>query len=209
MKSKISLIFVMSFFAQLCFGGACDIKIKNHGVVSASFYSEVLAVIKAMPDVYFAKNSNFDVYSFFADKLGPYSDLKFRRAVMAHVVASMPGQESDWNWTEGRDMAAHNTDLRTQEAGAWQTSCNIIDFDHTIGMLVANECSQYGTSLCSRFINCSKKNHHFAIETVVRALRAGGKTLGTSAVRHWGPLRRGELTPYLSRACVSEIAGKL
>lgn len=172
------------------------------------FYTEVFDTIKSLPDSVFEKNPYNDIYSLLAGRLGPYTSIAQRRAVIVHVISSMAGQESTWRWTLGRDPGASNFSTETQEAGAFQTSCNVRKF-HEVSLtpLISSSCENYSGALCAKFIKCTKGNHKFAIETVARALRF--EKGGVPAYRHWGPLRRGEVTPFLKKECVKGIEEKL
>lgn len=206
----MKLFWLLAFFAtvaQAALPQHCRTYIKNQGYVPDKFYDEVFETIKAMPDDVFARNPYNDIYSLMSAKLGPFETIAERRAVMVHVVSSMAGQESTWRWNIGRDPGANNTSWDTQETGAFQTSCNIRNFNPGLTTLIVSSCEDYSGSVCQKFVKCTKGNHRFAIETVARALRF--EKNGVPAYRHWGPLRRHEVTPFLTKACVAAIEARL
>src|SRR5690242_20349021 len=102
-------------------------RVHNRGVPPNSFLDELLAWGRTAPDDIFAPNSNYDVYSSVSKVLGPWQDLRHRRAVMLEVMRVLAGFESSWRWGEGTDAAAdkwaakhHTTRSPAEiEAGAW------------------------------------------------------------------------------------------
>src|SRR5438309_4348133 len=72
--------------------------VSNRGVPPDSFLDELVAWGKIAPDEIFAPNSNKDVYSNVVGVLGPWEDLRHRRAVMLEVMRVLAGFESSWDW---------------------------------------------------------------------------------------------------------------
>src|SRR5437868_10214862 len=75
--------------------------VSNRGVPPDSFLDELVAWGKIAPDEIFAPNSNKDVYSNVVGVLGPWEDLRHRRAVMLEVMRVLAGFESSWDWNAG------------------------------------------------------------------------------------------------------------
>jgi hypothetical protein len=70
-----------------------------------------------------------DIYSNVFGVLGPWEDLRHRRAVMLEVMRVLAGFESSWDWEAGVDVTnPTSTTPDTIEAGAWQVSANSMGF---------------------------------------------------------------------------------
>src|SRR6266699_3954499 len=111
--------------------------VSNRGVPPDSFLDELVAWGKIAPDEIFAPNSNKDVYSNVVGVLGPWEDLRHRRAVMLEVMRVLAGFESSWKWNEGRDTTNETSVTpETIEAGAWQVSANSMNFGQELKDLV-------------------------------------------------------------------------
>ena len=82
---------------------ACKQKVYNRGKPPDSFLDELIDWGRAAPDEVFDRNPNADVYSLVVGNLGPWRDLKHRRAAMLEVLRVLGDFESSWNWNEGRD----------------------------------------------------------------------------------------------------------
>ncbi len=182
---------------------SCLYRVHNRGKIPAWFVEDVIAVAKATPDVVFAPNSNYDIYSSIAPQLGPWRDLKHRKAAMVNVVLVAAGYESSWDYSEGRDMSANNTSSCTEEAGILQSSGNSNYFSKTLGAYQQQVCG--GTS-CDNFRACSKSGNstfkkEFPVGHFMRLVRF--------TIKHHGPLVRKEVNPWLSKACVSAIEKRL
>ena len=76
-------------------------RVLNRGVPPDSFLDELVAWGRSAPDEIFAPNANTDVYSNVVAVLGPWQDLRHRRAVMLEVMRVLAGFESSWNWNAG------------------------------------------------------------------------------------------------------------
>lgn len=205
---SIGRIFILLGTISTSFAGsACKTKVYNRGVAPDSFLKEEIAWAKTAPDVVFAKNNNYDVYSLMAPKLGPYRDLKHRKAVMLEVLRVLGGYESSWDWTEGVDVTNSSSlrDKCKEEAGIFQTSANSMAFDMSLKLFFKNSCSDsVGTTDCKKFISCSKAKdkHPFAIEYTARLLRY--------TVKHHGPLiRKSDVYKWTSQECVKEFEKEL
>jgi hypothetical protein len=98
-----------------------------------SFIQDLFKWVKDAPkELYEKNNETRDVYSHLASYLGISSDstLQYRQAVLFELLRVSAAMESSFNWQEGRDKAASNYDLYTQEAGIFQTSPNSHIYAH-------------------------------------------------------------------------------
>jgi hypothetical protein len=171
----------------------------NRGVPPDDFLDQLVAWGKQAPDEIFAPNPLSDIYSSVKNTLGPWRDLKHRRAVMLEVMRVLAGFESSWNWNEGRDTNnPTSVTPETIEAGAWQVSANSMNFGQELKDLVQRE---VGTLDGNDFQKAMKENHSLAMEYVARLLRR--------TTRHHGPVSRHEIDPWLRRDAVDEFEGLL
>jgi hypothetical protein len=177
----------------------CKKRVANRGEPPERFLNELIDWGRSAPDEIFARNERFDVYSAVADTLGPWRDLKHRRAAMLEVLRVLGGFESSWDWNEGRDLGnpSSNTPC-TEEAGIFQCSGNSMSFDPSLKQLLHRVA---GSTDCDTFRSVTKGNHAFAMEYCARLLRF--------TVNHHGPLKRREIHEFLSREAVAEIEGLL
>lgn len=76
--------------------------------------------------LYARNNEPRDVFSHLSSYLGVSgsSSLKYRQACLFELMRVSAAMESSFNWQEGRDMAASNTDYYEMESGIFQTSPN-------------------------------------------------------------------------------------
>lgn len=171
----------------------------NRGVPSDDFLDQLVAWGKQASDDIFAPNTVSDIYSSIKNSLGPWRDLKHRRAAMLEVMRVLAGFESSWDWNEGRDTNNPTSITpETIEAGAWQVSANSMSFGQELKDLVQRE---VGTFDGNDFQKAMKENHPLAMEYVARLLR---RTTG-----HHGPVLRHEIDPWLRRDAVDEFEGLL
>ncbi len=181
-------------------------RIHNRGVPPDSFLDELLAWGRTAPDDIFVPNSNYDVYSSVSGVLGPWQDLRHRRAVMLEVMRVLAGFKSGWTWTDGSDAAAdkwaakHHTTRSPaeKEAGAWQVSANSMGFGLELKDLVLSTAGSLGGN---DFQQAMKQNHQLAMEYIARLLRR--------TVNHNGPVKRHEIDPWLRNDAVMEIRALL
>lgn len=173
--------------------------VSNRGVPSDDFLDQLVAWGKQAPDEIFAPNSVSDIYSSVKNALGPWRDIKHRRAVMLEVMRVLAGFESSWGWNEGRDRNnPTSVTPETTEAGAWQVSANSMSFGQELEDLVQKE---VGTLDGKKFQKAMKENHPLAMEYVARLLRR--------TTHHHGPVSRHEIDPWLRRDAVEEFEGFL
>jgi len=167
-----------------------DGKVINRGTPPESFLRELIAWGKTAPDVIFARNNVKDIYSSVAEKLGPYPTLLYRRAVMLEVMRVLAGFESSWNWQCGRDLANPNSDTDAEiEAGAWQVSFDSRGFGADLRAITPDNPKDFQRQM--------KSNHPLAMEYIARLLR--------HTTRHNGPVKRGEIHPWLRRDAAEEF----
>ena len=173
--------------------------VSNRGVPSDEFLDQLVAWGKQAPDEIFAPNSISDIYSSVKNTLGPWRDIKHRRAVMLEVMRVLAGFESSWDWNEGRDTKnPTSVTPETIEAGAWQVSANSVNFGQELKALIMRE---VGTLDGNAFQKAMKKNHLLAMEYVARLLRR--------TTHHHGPVSRHEIDPWLRSDAVEEFEGLL
>ena len=174
-------------------------KVLNRGVPPDSFLNELVAWGKTAPDEIFAPNAQADVYSNVVAVLGPWQDLRHRRAAMLEVMRVLAGFESSWNWNAGVDTNnPTSTTPDTIEAGAWQVSANSMAFGQELKDLVL---SKVGSLDGNKFQQAMKQDHRLAMEYIARLLRR--------TVNHNGPVKRHEIDEWLRRDAVAEFQALL
>lgn len=184
---------------------AIHLKVYNRGTPPIEFLETLVAWGKTAPDEVFAYSNKYDVYSHVKHRLGPWTSLTHRKAVMLEVLRVLGGFESSWNWDAGIDTTnpTSNTPC-TEEAGLYQCSGNSMNFDPSLkGFLT----SASGKSDCKTFRKTTKASPEFALEYCARLLRF--------TVKHHGPLKRkkhsrldpqrSSIHPFLSRSAVVEF----
>lgn len=193
-------------------------KVYNRGTAPQEFLDELVRVLRQAPIEIFSTTYGSlkepDVFEFLADNIpwvpSPVSRMTDpeRRALMCELLRVLGGFESSWDWTKGRDTTNPESFTPcTSEAGLWQCSGDSMNFD---GSLV--DCfmehykdqswreflgNQGRDERCEDFQNLTKESSPFAIEYVCRLLRF--------TVRHHGPLKRGEVFPWLREAGYKEF----
>ena len=169
--------------------------VANRGVPPDSFLDQLVAWGRNAPDEIFIRNANTDIYSHVFGVLGPWEDLRHRRAVMLEVTRVLAGFESSWDWNEGVDVNnPTSVTPDTIEAGAWQVSANSMHFGDELKNLVL---SKVGSLDGNDFQRAMKADHPLAMEYVARLLRR--------TVNHHGPVKRHEIDPWLRRDAVTEF----
>jgi len=170
-------------------------RVFNRGVPPNSFLDELVAWGRNAPDEIFIRNSNTDIYSSVFGVLGPWEDLRHRRAVMLEVMRVLAGFESSWDWNAGADVTnPTSVTPDTIEAGAWQVSANSMHFGEELKNLVL---TKVGSLDGNDFQRAMKKDHPLAMEYVARLLRR--------TVNHHGPVKRHEIDPWLRKDAVAEF----
>lgn len=171
-----------------------DSCVKNRGVPPPSFLRELVAWGKSAPPDIFEPNAVRDIYSSVYPVLGPYTDAIHRRAVMLEVMRVLAGFESSWDWNCGRDTANPDSDTDEEiEAGAWQVSFDSRAFGADLQRISPDRPKEFQRQM--------KRNHALAMEYIARLLR--------HTTKHNGPVKRGEIHPWLQRRAVDEFAALL
>ncbi len=174
---------------------ACRSAVHNRGKPPLAFLEELVAWGRQAPVEIFAVNDRHDIYSVVQEALGPWEGELHRRVVMLEVLRVLGGFESSWDWTEGRDITNPSSNTAcTEEAGIFQCSGNSMNFDASLRQLLQRTA---GRSDCETFREVTKTNHAFALEYSARLLRF--------TVNHHGPVKRGEILPWLRRDAVAEL----
>jgi hypothetical protein len=174
-------------------------RVSNRGVPPDSFLDQLVAWGRDAPDEIFIRNSNTDIYSNVFDVLGPWEDLRHRRAVMLEVMRVLAGFESSWDWNAGVDPNnPTSVTPDTIEAGAWQVSANSMHFGEELKNLVL---TKVGSLDGNDFQRAMKKDHPLAMEYVACLLRR--------TVNHHGPVKRHEIDPWLRKDAVAEFRALL
>jgi hypothetical protein len=169
--------------------------VSNRGIPPDNFLDQLVAWGRTAPDDIFAANSQTDIYSNVFGVLGPWGDLRHRRAVMLEVMRVLAGFESSWDWEAGVDVTnPTSTTPDTIEAGAWQVSANSMGFGEELKNLVL---TKVGSLNGNDFQRAMKQNHQLAMEYIARLLRR--------TVNHNGPVKRHEIDPWLRKDAVMEF----
>lgn len=178
---------------------ACIYKVHNRGTIPLSLIKDVVSALRETPLSTFEINSAADVYSSVYSELGPYKSLTHRAAVMGNVMLVQAAFESSYKYGEGRDRSASNTSACTEEAGLYQTSGNMNTFSSESKAVLAPLQAKYCRSTdCDEFRRCTKEPvKSFVHGHFIRATRI--------TTRHWGPMVRKEINPWLRRACVAQL----
>jgi len=191
-------------------GDACKSRVYNRGRPPEWFLSELVEWGKDAPAKHFEVTPNYDIYSSVKAELGPYKSDKHRRAVMLEVLRVLGGFESSWRHTAGVDTTNQSSMANKcgEEAGIFQTSQNATYFGADLKFMQIEECKNYTQkTTCLNFIACSKDssgnkaNRKFVYDFTSLLLR--------KTVNHHGPVKRKEINPWLSKACVAEVEAKL
>lgn len=174
---------------------ACKQRVKNRGIAPDAFLNELVDWALSAPNEIFLANDTHDIYSNIVIELGPWLDLRHRKAVMLEVLRVLGGFESSWNWIEGVDVTSIKSSTPcTEEAGIFQCSGNSMSFHDSLKQLLI---SASGKSDCDTFRAVTKSNHNFAIEYCARLIRF--------TVNHHGPIKFKKINEWLRRDAVAEF----
>jgi hypothetical protein len=172
----------------------------NRGTPPQSFLEELVGWGKQAPEELFAPNSvPDDIYSLIRPPLGPWTGPPHRRAAMLEAMRVHAGFESSWNWHEGVDTtnATSMSHITGQETGIFQVSFDSEWISPSLRTYL-NSQSIYNPRT---FIAAMKQDHGLAMGYYVRLVRVN--------IQWAGPLKRGEIVPYLSRDAVAEFQNLL
>jgi len=174
--------------------------VANRGVPPDQFLAELVEWGKSAPEEIFALRippkgqPDHDVMTLVYPELGPWESILHRRAALLEVMRVLAGFESSWNPNEGRDVTNPTEDNpETMSAGLWQISWNSRNFGQDLKDLATANDVHDGV----KFQATTKANHRFAAEWCARLIRY--------TTQHHGPLKRGEVLPYLNRDAVAEF----
>lgn len=159
-----------------------------------SFLVPLIIWAKAEEDSVFEKNNNHDIFSIVSEELGPFDTLIKRKAVLCAVMIIIAGDESDWNWREGRDVTAGQQTEDQKEAGAFQVSNDIRHTDSAIDAWLNSK----GIHTGLQFQASVKGDPILDCALVARVLRANYK-------RWDGPINRGWVEAQVKREMVDEL----
>jgi hypothetical protein len=184
-------------------------QVSNRGIAPDGFLDELVAWGRDADSSLFVEYSNDDdVWTKVRRVLGPYEDLRHRRAVMLEVMRVLAGYESSWNWNQGTDAHADkvardagNPRRPEQiEAGAFQVSADSMNLGIELKIMVLTE---VGSTGAREFQRAMKDNHTLAMDYVAQLL--------ISTVSQNGPLldERQGMYGYLKRDAVAEFRGFL
>lgn len=181
----------------------------NRGIPSDSFLTGLVEYLRLVPDSVFQPDKENDVFAKAASYLGPYEDLKHRRAVMAEVMRVLAMFESSGDWTEGVDTSRLGEDTpENAEAGAWQVSYDSRKLHPELLATLQKQAIDNGIQFQQRM----KFDHAFAVDYTARML--------SHNAMHNGPLYKGEerivirkslrgeqhsIYPWLRRTAVAEF----
>ena len=174
-------------------------QVANRGVPPASFLDELVEWARVAPDVVFAVNDKFDIYSAVVGELGPWTGPLHRKAAMLESLRVLAGFESSWEWNAGVDTTnpTSNTPC-TEEAGIFQCSGNSMNFSADLKQMLVDAT---GSGTCETFIVHTKADHRFAVDYCARLIRL--------TVNHHGPILHRHINPWLRRDAVAEFEGFL
>jgi hypothetical protein len=115
---------------------------------------------------------------------------------MLEVLRVLAGFESSWDWTCGVDTTNRRSQsqIQSQETGAFQVSFDSIAFHPSLAACVLKYCDAL---TAEKFIAGMKVRHEFAMEYAARLLRR--------TIRHNGPVLRSEIHSHLSRESMEEL----
>jgi peptidoglycan hydrolase-like protein with peptidoglycan-binding domain len=176
------------------------VKVLNRGIPPVEFLQELVAWGKTAPEEIFAdkKTEEKDVYASVKKELGPFNDILNRKAGMLEVMRVLAGFESSWKWNTGRDTTNPDEDSPdTISAGPFQVSANSMGFGQDLRDLVGPLGIRNPKRDGDAFQVLMKTNHTVAFNYISRLLR--------HTIRHNGPVKRGEINPWLSRDAAKEF----
>lgn len=176
---------------------ATKTKVGNRGVPPDEFLIELVHWGKQAPDEIFSPNDNpLDIYTIIKSELGPWVDLRHRRAAMMEAMRVHAGFEASWNWHEGVDTTNHSSmvHIEGQETGVFQVSFDSVYLDNRAMMPFVKT---HGIDTPELFIPAMKSNHSLCMTYYGYLVRHN--------VKWAGPLINHFIVPFLSRESVQEF----
>lgn len=172
-------------------------KVFTRGVPPDEFLWTLINWANEAEDSIFDKNDNpADIYALIRPELGPWKNIKERKAAMLEAMRVHAGFESSWNWKEGVDRTNRTSmaNIEGQETGVFQVSFDSTYIDHRAMQPFARN---NGIGTPEAFIVDMKSNHTLALEYYARLVRVN--------IQWAGPLKRKEVLPWLSRPAMEEF----
>lgn len=173
--------------------------VSNRGRPPVEFLSTLIDWAKsASPEIFsqFYRGKETEIYENLF-KRRPELVGKDRKALMCEVLRVMAGFESSWRWNEGRDITNSTSNKpETEEAGVLQVSGNSMYFSADLVDCFMRHGGK-GRNDYLTFRRLMKEKSDFAFEYTARLLRF--------TIRHHGPVKRGEIFPWISPDAVDEF----
>lgn len=169
----------------------------NHDAPSDAWLDFLTSYLAREKAAVFAVNSNTDVYTLLRPTLlslgEPWHSSLHRRAALGVALLCISGDESDWNWNEGRDTTAGPQRPEEMEAGPFQVSYDSRGLDESLrSFLVAQ-----GVTDAGEFQHRMKSDHALACAYAARLLRV--------STRWDGPCNRGWIAAQVKPEAVTEL----
>lgn len=172
----------------------------GHASPPAAFLQSLIAWARSEDDSVFAPNPHLgdkDVFNIIAPKLGHATDILTRKAQLCEVLRCLAGDESDWDWREGRDTTAGAETPDQMEAGAFQVSYD----SRLLGTDLEDFLASKGIANAAKFQEAIKTYPTLDMAYAARLLR--------DATRWDGPTNRGWILDQVQPAAVAEFAALL
>lgn len=170
----------------------------NHAGPPEKWVDELARFLAFEPAGTFAPNANHDVYTLLRPALlAPgttwQGDLQ-RRAAIGVAMLCISGDESDWNWNEGRDVTAGPQTEAEKEAGPFQVSYDSRGLDKSLAEYLLS----IGIADAGEFQRRMKQDHKASLAYVCRLLRV--------STRWDGPCNRDWIAIQVKPEAVTELA---
>jgi hypothetical protein len=166
----------------------------GHGAPPDSFLEILVNWARKEDETVFAPNTNYDIYTLIRPVLGPWESPLHRRAALCEVLRVLPGDESDWNWVEGRDTTAGVQMPDQMEAGAFQVSYD----SHNLGRDLQRFLLSHGINDPWTFQSRIKADPVLDLAYTARLLR--------EPYKRWdGPINRGWIAQQVDEDAVKEF----
>jgi len=188
----------------MAYPAALTHKVSNRGCPRDSFLNELVNWGRtAADDIFAPRAGHSDIYVSVVHELGPYTDLRHRRAVMLEVLRVLAGFETSWDWNHGVDITNHRSmhHAKSQEAGVFQVSFDSLKHRQDLLNVVTQKAGAEATTDPIVFDQAMRRNHILAMEYVARLLR--------HSIAHHGPILNRHIHPWLRRDAVQAFLGLL
>lgn len=164
------------------------------------FVEDIINWARGEDSAIFAPNPHLgdkDIYNVLRPKFWPWISAIYRRAVGCEFLRVLSGDESDWNWKEGRDTTAGHQTLDQMEAGAFQVSNDSRWLSSDLDQFLMNQ----GISTGQQFQDRIKADPHLDMAYTFRLCR--------DATRWDGPINRGWVITQMQMKAVQEFQSLL